>query len=298
MHAHDRRAAAAHNRRRLLLALGLAATTMLAEAVGGLWTGSLALLADAGHMLSDVSALSLSLLALGLAQRPKGPQQTYGHHRTEILAALANGVLLVGVSVSIGLESVQRFGRPVEILAGPMLAIASLGLLANLAALGLLWSGRRHDLGVRGAWLHVASDALGSVGAITAGALVLAFGWSWADPLASLGISGLVLWSAWALLREAVGVLMEWAPPHLDVREIERAIRELPGVGAVHDLHVWTIASGMVALSGHVVAGEDRDPRKLLQEVSDLLHDRFEISHSTIQIESKDFDEPGGVCFT
>jgi cobalt-zinc-cadmium efflux system protein len=298
MHAHDRRATAAHNRRRLLLALGLAATTMLAEAVGGLWTGSLALLADAGHMLSDVSALSLSLLALGLAQRPKGPQQTYGHHRTEILAALANGVLLVGVSVSIGLESVQRFGRPVEILAGPMLAIASLGLLANLAALGLLWSGRRHDLGVRGAWLHVASDALGSVGAITAGALVLAFGWSWADPLASLGISGLVLWSAWALLREAVGVLMEWAPPHLDVREIERAIRELPGVGAVHDLHVWTIASGMVALSGHVVAGEDRDPRKLLQEVSDLLHDRFEISHSTIQIESKDFDEPGGVCFT
>jgi cobalt-zinc-cadmium efflux system protein len=298
MHAHDRRAAAAHNRRRLLLALGLAATTMLAEAVGGLWTGSLALLADAGHMLSDVSALSLSVLALGLAQRPKGPQQTYGHHRTEILAALANGVLLVGVSVSIGLEAVGRLGRPAAILAGPMLAIASVGLLANLAALGLLWSGRRHDLGVRGAWLHVASDALGSVGAITAGALVLAFGWSWADPLASLGISGLVLWSAWKLLREAVGVLMEWAPPHLDVREIERAIRELPGVGAVHDLHVWTIASGMVALSGHVVAGEDRDPRKLLQEVSDLLHDRFEISHSTIQIESADFDEPGGVCFT
>jgi cobalt-zinc-cadmium efflux system protein len=271
---------------------------MLAEAAGGLWTGSLALLADAGHMLSDVSALSLSLLALGLAQRPRGPQQTYGHHRTEILAALANGVLLVAVSLSVGFEAVGRFGRPAQILAGPMLAIASLGLVANLAALGLLWSGRRHDLGVRGAWLHVASDALGSIGAIGAGALVLGFGWSWADPAASLLISGLVLWSAWALLREAVGVLMEWAPPHLDVREIDRAIRELPGVGAVHDLHVWTIASGMVALSGHVVASEDRDPRKLLQEVSDLLHDRFEISHSTIQIESKDFDEPGGVCFT
>jgi cobalt-zinc-cadmium efflux system protein len=298
MHAHDRRATAAESRRRLLLALGLAATTMLAEAAGGLWTGSLALLADAGHMLSDVSALSLSVLALSLAQRPKGPQQTYGHHRTEILAALANGVLLVGVALSIGLESIERIGRPAQILAGPMLAIASLGLAANLAALGLLWSGRRHDLGVRGAWLHVASDALGSVGAITAGALVLAFGWSWADPVASLLISGLVLWSAWALLREAVGVLMEWAPPHLDVREIERTIRDLPGVSAVHDLHVWTIASGMVALSGHVVAGEDRDPRKLLQEVSDLLHDRFEISHSTIQIESQDFDEPGGVCFT
>src|SRR5262245_47673908 len=298
MHAHDRHAAAAQSRRRLLLALGLAVATMFAEAVGGLWTGSLALLADAGHMLSDVCALSLSVLALTLAQRPRSPQQTYGHHRTEILAALANGILLVAVSISIGIESVSRLARPTPILAGPMLAIASLGLAVNLAALLLLWQGRRHDLGVRGAWLHVAGDALGSVGAIAAGALVLAFGWSWADPVASLLISGLVLWSSFALLREAVGVLMEWAPPHLDVREIERAIRDLPGVTAVHDLHVWTIASGMVAFSGHVVAGDDRDSRKLLQEVCDLLHDRFEISHSTIQIESQDFDEPGGVCFT
>jgi cobalt-zinc-cadmium efflux system protein len=298
MHVHDRRAAAAENRRRLLLVLGLAALTMLAEAAGGLWTGSLALLADAGHMLSDVSALSLSVLAISLAQRPRGPQQTYGHHRTEILAALANGVLLAGVALSILVEAIERLGRPTPILAGPMLAIATLGLTVNLAALGMLWSGRRHDMNVRGAWLHVASDALGSVGAITAAGLVLAFGWTWADPVASLLISGLVLFSAWSLLREAVAVLMEWAPPHLDVREIEHAIRGLAGVSAVHDLHVWTIASGMVALSGHVVAGEDGDPRKLLQEVSDLLHDRFDISHSTIQIESQDFDEPGGVCFT
>jgi cobalt-zinc-cadmium efflux system protein len=298
MHSHDRHAVASENRRRLLLVLSLASVTMLAEAIGGLWTGSLALLADAGHMLSDVSALTLSVLALSLAQRPRGPQQTYGFHRTEILAALANGVLLAGVSISIGVESIERIGRPTPILAGPMLAIACLGLTVNLVALGMLWSGRHHDMNVRGAWLHVASDALGSVGAITAALLVLAFGWTWADPVASLLISGLVLWSAWSLLREAVGVLMEWAPPHLDVREIERAIRDLAGVSAVHDLHVWTIASGMVALSGHVVSGEDGDSRKLLQEVSDLLHDRFEISHSTIQIESQDFDEPGGVCFT
>ncbi len=298
MHQHDRHAAAGENRRRLLLVLGLAALTMVAEAIGGLWTGSLALLADAGHMLSDVSALSLSVVALSLAQRPRGPQQTYGHHRTEILAALANGVLLAGVALSILVEAIERIGRPTPILAGPMLAIASLGLAVNVSALGLLWSGRQHDMNVRGAWLHVASDALGSVGAISAALLVLAFGWGWADPVASLLISGLVLWSAWTLLREAVAVLMEWAPAHLDVREIERAIRDLPGVGAVHDLHVWTIASGMIALSGHVVSGEDGDPRKLLQEVSDLLHDRFGIDHSTIQIESKDFDEPGGVCFT
>lgn len=298
MHAHDRRAAAADSRRRLLLALGLAAVTMLAEAAGGLWTGSLALLADAGHMLSDVSALSLSALALTLAQRPKGPQQTYGHHRTEILAALANGLLLVGVASSIGFEAVGRLGQPREVLAGPMLAIAALGLAVNLATLALLWRSRDRDLGVRGAWLHVVGDALGSLGAIAAAVLLLAFGWRWADPLASLLISALVLWSAWTLLREAVAVLMEWAPPHLDVPSIEQAIRALPGVTAVHDLHVWTIASGMVALSGHVVAGEDRDPRKLLQEVADLLHDRFEIAHSTIQVESQDFDEPGGVCFT
>jgi len=298
MHAHARRAAAADSRRRLLLALGLAAVTMVAEAAGGLWTGSLALLADAGHMLSDVSALSLTALALTLAQRPKGPQQTYGHHRTEILAALANGVLLVGVAGSIAFEAVARLGEPREILAGPMLAIASLGLAVNLATLALLWRSRHHDLGVRGAWLHVAGDALGSVGAITAAVLLLAFGWHWADPLASIAIAALVLVSAGSLLREALGVLMEWAPPHLDVPSIEHAIRELPGVTAVHDLHVWTIASGMVALSGHVVAGEDRDPRKLLQDVADLLHDRFEIEHSTIQIETQDFDEPGGVCFT
>ena len=298
MHAHDRRAAATDSRRRLLLALGLAAVTLVAEAVGGLWTGSLALLADAGHMLSDVSALSLSALALSLAQRPRGPQQTYGHHRTEILAALANGVLLVGVACSVGFEAAARLGEPREIRATPMLAIACLGLAVNLACLALLWRGREGDLGVRGAWLHVAGDALGSLGAITAAVLLLAFGWRWADPVASLAISALVLWSAWSLLREAVRVLMEWAPPHLDVPSIERAIRELPGVTAVHDLHVWTIASGMVALSGHVVAGEDRDPRKLLQDVADLLHDRFEIAHSTIQIESQDFDEPGGVCFT
>ena len=298
MHVHDRRETAGENRRRLGWVLGLASVTMLAEVAGGLFTGSLALLADAGHMLSDVSALSLSLLALSLAQRPRGPQQTYGHHRTEILAALANGVLLAGVAITILVEALARLGSPTPILALPMLAIASLGLAVNLAALALLWSGRRHDLSVRGAWLHVASDALGSVGAISAGALVLAFGWTWADPVASLLISGLVLFSAWSLLREAVGVLMEWAPPHLDVREIERAILGLAGVHAVHDLHVWTIASGMVALSGHVVAGEDGDPRKLLQEVSDLLHARFGIDHSTIQIESQDFDEPGGVCFT
>ncbi|MDJ0847450.1 MAG: cation diffusion facilitator family transporter [Myxococcota bacterium] len=303
MHAHDHghgpgRHQGPQAQRRLRAALALAATYMVAEVVGGWWTGSLALLADAGHMLSDVFALSLSLLAFRLAQRPSSAQQTYGHHRTEILAALAHGVLLVGVAVFVVREAVERFGAPREILGGPMLAIAAGGLAVNVAALIILGEARRDNLNVRGAWLHVLSDALGSMGAILAGAAIWAYGWTWADPVASLLISLLVVYSAWALLREAVGVLMEWAPPHIDVAGVEGAIRSLPGVAAVHDLHVWTISSGRVSLSGHVVAERRDDHVKLLQQVTDMLHERFGIFHSTVQIETDDFDEPGGVCFT
>ena len=298
MHDHPRPTSAASNQARLGVALGLAATYMIAEVIGGLWTGSLALLADAGHMLSDVVALSLSLVALRLARRPATPQQTYGHHRTEILAALAQGLLLVGVAVYIFIEAAERIQSPQPILGGPMLVIASGGLAVNLVGLWVLSEGRHHNLNLRGAWLHVLSDALGSIGAITAGALVWSFGWTWADPLASAVIALLVIYSAWALLREAVAVLMEWAPGHVDVQQVEGCIAALPGVLAVHDLHVWTISSGMVALSGHVVARKSVGDDKLLQEISDLLHLRFEISHATIQIEPEDFDEPGGVCFT
>ncbi len=280
------------------MALGLAAAYMIAEVIGGLWTGSLALLADAGHMLSDVVALSLSVLAIRLARRPATRQQTYGHHRTEILAALAHGLLLVGVSVYIVTEAAERIQSPQPILGGPMLVIASGGLAVNLVGLWVLSEGRHHNLNVRGAWLHVLSDALGSIGAIAAGALVWGFGWYWADPAASALIALLVIYSAWALLREAVAVLMEWAPRDVDVKQVEGCIAALPGVLAVHDLHVWTISNGMIALSGHVVAQNPTGHDKLLQEISDLLHRRFEISHATIQIESEDFDEPGGVCFT
>ncbi len=298
MHDHQRPASAASNQARLGVALGLAATYMIAEVIGGLWTGSLALLADAGHMLSDVVALSLSVLAIRLARRPATAQQTYGHHRTEILAALAHGLLLVGVAVYIVTEAAERIQSPQPILGGPMLVIASGGLAVNLVGLWVLSEGRHHSLNVRGAWLHVLSDALGSIGAITAGALVWRFGWYWADPVASALIALLVVYSAWALLREAAAVLMEWAPGHVDVQQVEGCIAALPGVLAVHDLHVWTISNGMVALSGHVVAQNSTGHGKLLQEISDLLHRRFEISHATIQIEPEDFDEPGGVCFT
>jgi len=294
-HSHD---PAPSPQRRLGWALALAATYMVAEAVGGWWTGSLALLADAGHMLSDVVALSLSVLAFRLARRPATAQQTFGHHRTEILAALLHGLLLVGVACFVFLEAVERFGEPREILGGPMLLIACGGLAINLAGLWILGGDRHENLNVRGAWLHVLSDALGSVGAIAAGAAVWVFGWTLADPLASLAIAVLVLYSAWVLLREVLGVLMEWAPTHIDVPEVERALSDIEGVCGVHDLHIWTISSGRVALAGHVVCEDRRDPVKLLQQVTDLLHERFGIEHSTVQIETRDFDEPGGVCFT
>jgi len=286
------------NERRLGWALALVAVYMTAEAVGGWWTGSLALLADAGHMLADVFALSLSLIAFRLARRPAGRQQTYGHHRTEVLAALTNGILLVGVAFLVANEALARLGTTREILGGPMLAIAVGGLAVNLAGLWILGSGSRENLNVRGAWLHVASDALGSVGAITAGALIWAFDWTWADAAASLAIAALILYASWTLLREAVAVLMEWAPAHVKVARVEESILELGGVVAVHDLHVWTISSGRIALSGHVVSTRDCDRDNLLQVVSDRLHEHFEIEHSTIQIETEDFDEPGGVCFT
>jgi cobalt-zinc-cadmium efflux system protein len=296
-HGH-RHAQAGPQRRqgRLAIVLALAAGYMLAEAIGGLWTGSLALLADAGHMLTDVIALSFGLFAVRIAQRSPTPQRTYGYHRTEILVALGQGALLVGVALALLIEAAQRLGSPHPILAGPMLAIAAGGLLVNLIGLALLASGRESDLNLRGAWLHVLSDALGSVGAITAALLMLFFGWSWADPLASVVIAALIVRSSWTLLREAVSVLMEWAPEHVEVEAIQRQLGAMPGVIAVHDLHVWTITSGMVALSGHVVAAEGRERGKLLQEVSDLLHERFGIHHSTIQIENEDFREPGGVC--
>jgi cobalt-zinc-cadmium efflux system protein len=300
--AHDHAHAHAHgrgaNQRRLGITLALAAGYMSAEVAGGLISGSLALLADAGHMFSDVVALSMSLVAIRIALRPATPSRTYGYLRTEILAALANGAILVAISISILIEAVERLGAPSEVMGGTMLLVATGGLLVNLGGLAILHGGRGDSLNMRGAWLHVASDALGSVGVLVAGALILAFGWNWADPAASILIAGLIIYSAWALMREAVAVLMEGAPPHIDVAEVRRALEEINGVEDVHDLHVWTITSGMVSLSGHVVSVDDAHPGKLLQEICDLLHRRFEIAHPTIQIESHDFEEPGTVCST
>jgi cobalt-zinc-cadmium efflux system protein len=286
----------ADDRRRLTWVLVLVGIYLIAEVLGGLWTGSLALLADAGHMFSDVAALALSLFAIWLAQRPTSIERTFGFHRIEILAALANGVALLAVALLILIEAGQRLSAPTEVLGGPMLAVAVGGLIVNLFGLWILRGGKEANLNVRGAWLHVLSDALGSIGAITAAGLVWAFGWSRADPIASIGISLLVIIASWQLLRETVGVLMEAAPRHIDVEQVARALSETPGVVAVHDLHIWTITSGLVSLSCHVESSHQRADPEMLGALQSVLRQRFGIEHVTIQIEPADFDECANVC--
>ena len=246
-HSHNH---ASNNGRRLALVLALVSLYMVAEVVGGLLTNSLALLADAGHMLSDAGALALALFALWMARQPASPRRTYGNYRTEILAALANGATLVAVAVYIFIEAFRRFGAPPEVQGAAMMGVAVGASSSTWRGCGFLNAGKSESLNVRGAWLHVLTDALGSVGAILAGALVWAFGWNWADPAASVIIGVLVIYSSWDLLKETVNVLMEGAPGHLDVDEVRDAMRGVAGVRAVHDLHVWTITSGLVAPLG------------------------------------------------
>lgn len=293
VHAPGPEAASAGHERRLLWTLALAAAYMLAEALGGWLTGSLALLADAGHMLSDVAALGLSVFAIRIARRPPTPTRTYGHHRTEILAALANGATLVAISIFVVVEACRRLAAPPAVNAPAMMAVAAGGLLFNLVGLQLLAAGREENLNVRGAWLHVATDALGSLQTIVAGALIWGLGWRWADPAASIVIALLVIYSSWSLLRDAVGVLMEGAPRHLDVIEVREVLAGVPGVTGVHDLHVWTITSGREALSAHLVVGEGSGRARTLEQVRGTLAARFGIRHVTVQLEQ---DECGDGC--
>jgi cobalt-zinc-cadmium efflux system protein len=280
-HFHEREAGA----HRLWLVLALVVLYMGAELVGGWLTGSLALLADAGHMLSDAASLGLALAAIRLARRPRTPERTFGLHRTEILAALANGLLLVAVAVAILFEAWNRFRSPHPIDGRSMMWIAVGGLGVNLLGLRILHGSRGSSLNLRGVWLHVLADALGSVQAIAAGVLVWRLGWLWADPLASVLIALLVAGSAWRLLVDSVHVLLEGTPAHLDEPEIRSALLGVAGIVDVHDLHVWTITSGFDALSVHAcVAGRDRDA--VLEEARTTLRDRFALDHATIQIES------------
>ena len=271
--------------------LGLVVLYMVAEVVGGVLTNSLALLADAGHMLSDAGSLSLTLFAIWAARRPPTSERTFGHYRTEILAALVHGVLLVGTAAFVFHEAWQRFQDPPDVTAPLMMGVAVGGLLVNGIGLWLLHEGRGESLNMEGAWLHVLADTAGSIGAITAGAVIWWTGWTLADPIASVFIGLLVLGSSWRLLRRSVAVLMEGTPEHLDVDEIRNALRGVDGVEGIHDLHVWSITSGMVSLSAHVEREEGRGGDALLGALRRMLRNRFDIRHCTLQIEPADFEE-------
>jgi len=276
---------------RLAIILVVVVCYMIAEVVGGLLANSLALLADAGHMLSDAAALALSLFALWISRRPPSDRRSYGYYRAEILAALVNGAALIAISIFILVEAYERLSQPPEIVGGLMMAIAAGGLVVNLVGLWLLHEGSSESLNIRGAWLHMMGDMLGSVAAIGAGLLIWLFDWYWIDAVASALISLLIIYSSWGLLQEAVAVLMESTPGHIDPDKVRDVIRGVPGVVAVHDLHIWTITSGMESLSAHVVAEDGHSYDDLLHTLRRELHDHFGIDHITIQIESRDFPE-------
>jgi cobalt-zinc-cadmium efflux system protein len=265
--------------------LALTVGYMVAEIVGGLASGSLALLADAGHMLSDAAALGLSLFAAWIAGRPPTPQHSYGYYRAEILAALANGATLIAIAIVIFIEAVRRLSAPEEIAGPLMMGIAAGGLAVNMLGLALLHGSKGESLNIHGAWLHLVADALGSVATLVAGALVWAFDWNWADPVASVAIGLLVIYSSWQLVKQAISILMESTPGHLNVDDVRSAMIATPGVCEVHDLHIWTITSGMESLSAHVRLEAGREPHAALEDLRRALHDRFGIDHITIQIE-------------
>jgi cobalt-zinc-cadmium efflux system protein len=274
------------HRTSLRWALGLTVAFLILEVIGAIWTGSLALLADAGHMLTDVAGISLSLLAIWFASKPPTPMNTYGYVRLEILAALANGVLLLSMAAFILYEAYGRMWSPPDILTGPMLIIAIIGLGVNLTSMWLLHSGASDSLNLRGAYLEVLGDAIASLGVILAALIIQLTGWKPMDPLISGAIGLFILPRTWNLIQQAVQILMEGVPPHLDVREIETAMRGSHGVRDVRDLHVWTLTSGKEAMSAHVLVEDLSDGQHILSDLQQVLRQRFAIEHTTLQLES------------
>lgn len=273
------------SKRALKIVLGLTAAFVVAEVIGGVIAGSLALLADAGHMLSDSLSLAIALFATWLAGRPGGPSRTFGYRRAEILAALFNGVSLVAISIWIFIEAGMRFGDPPEVEAGLMLAIAAAGLAVNLVAARILQRHSGESLNVSAAMRHVLADVLGSVGVIVAAVIILATGWEYADPAVSVAIGVLILASSWTILRDSVQILLEGSPPETDVEEVGRAMAAFAGVSQVHDLHVWTITSGFAALAAHVLVDRDTDCHATRRELEAMLHERFGLDHTTLQVD-------------
>jgi cobalt-zinc-cadmium efflux system protein len=275
----------AGSKRALKLVLVLTSAFLVAEVVGGLIADSLALLADAGHMLSDSFSLGVALFAAWLAGRPGGPSRTFGYRRAEILAALFNGVTLVAISIWIFIEAGMRFSDPPEVEAGLMLAIAIGGLLVNLVAARILHGHAGESLNVSAALRHVLADLLASVGVIVAALIILATGWEYADPAVSVAIGILILASSWTILRDSVRILLEASPSDMEVEEVGQAMAAVPGVKQVHDLHVWTITSGFPALAAHVLVDRETDCHATRRELEAMLHERFGLDHTTLQVD-------------
>ena len=273
------------DRRALATVFVLTTVFMVAEVVGGLVTGSLALLADAGHMLSDAFSLGVALFAVWLAEKPATPNRSFGYKRAEILAALFNGVTLVAISIWIFIEAYQRFREPPEVLGGLMLTIAALGLVVNVAGALILSRSGGESLNLQGALRHVIADVLGSVGAIAAALVILATGWRYADPVISVLIGLLVLASSWRLLRDSANILLEGTPPGINASEVGRSMADTEGIQEVHDLHIWTITSGFPALSAHVLVGQEENCHARRRDLEKLLANEYGIEHTTLQVD-------------
>ena len=296
-HTHGTLSLISTNQRRLLVALSITGLMTIVELAGGLLSNSLALIGDAGHMFTDTLALGLSLFALNLTKRPASQTKTYGYYRAEILAALVNGAILVAVSGYIFYEAYHRFVEPPEVRGGLMLIVAVIGLLANVVGISILRSAGRRNLNVKGAFLHMWSDTLSSLGVIAAGAIILLTGRTIADPIISIVIGLLILRGAGGLVWESINILLEAVPKHLDVSRINDAVRKIKGVRDIHDVHLWAITSGMYAMSCHLLIEDQMvsNCTQIVDEVNKTLNQEFGISHSTVQLECEEC-ENSPVC--
>lgn len=288
-HSHGNTAvtAAGRHKSRLYVALGLTTSFMIVEVVGGLWTGSLALLADAAHMLTDAGGLALALVAIRFSERPATPASTFGYVRMEVLSALTNAVVLLLLTVYILYEAYQRFLNPPEVIGLPMLIVAIAGLTVNLISMKLLAGGAEESLNVKGAYFEVLADMLGSMGVIVAAVVIMATGWQMADPIIGAGIGLFIVPRTWILLRQAVRILMEGTPPEIDMTLLRQKLLDIRGVTAVHDLHVWTLTSGLDSMSCHLVVDDMGKSEAILLAAQKAMSAEFGLTHTTIQIETE-----------
>ena len=295
-HAHPRHwrpAGLADAQRPFIRALAVTLVLMAVEAVGGWLTGSLALVADAGHLLADVGTLAIGFIGSWLAARPATVQMSYGYRRAEILAAVTNGVALWVVAGAIGYEAVSRLRTAHAVSAPGMLVVALVGLTGNLLSSAVLAPSQGENLNIRVAFTHILADAAAAVGTIAASLVILTTGWTQADAVASLAIAALILAGSWPLLHEAVQILMEGTPTHVSLPEVEGAMRAVAGVVGVHDLHIWSLTSGVVAVSGHVLIADPRESQRVLEDLCRLLSARYGLGHVTLQVETGEFTDPG-----